>query len=52
MEKLPYKEEDLHRDLAVYFREIDHENIGVVTRSEFIKIVSNLGLKLNEKEEA
>ena len=40
----------MKKDLKEKFQEIDTENIGVVTRPEFIKIIENLGVKLTEKE--
>lgn len=35
----------------MFFRQVDSENIGVITRPEFLQIVKNIGLKLNEVEE-
>ena len=38
----------METDLKHFFRQVDTENIGVVTRPEFIQIVCNLGIKLTE----
>lgn len=51
MEKPKKDNQSLVEDLKVNFREIDTENIGVVTRPEFLQIIKNVGLKLSEEEE-
>ena len=50
--EVPRKNQEvLEQNLKAHFREVDEENIGVVTRPEFLKIIKNLGLKLDEKEQ-
>lgn len=39
MEKPSKNNEGIQTDLKVFFKEIDTENIGVVTRPEFLKII-------------
>lgn len=50
MERSSMNEQNVQADIRFFFREVDVENIGVVTRDEFLKIVGNLGLRLSGKE--
>lgn len=37
--------------LVAHFKKIDRDNIGVITHPQFVKLVSNIGIKLSPAEE-
>lgn len=42
---------NVQNQLKKYFREIDKENIGVITQPEFLQLIKNVGVRLNLIEE-
>lgn len=46
MEK-PQLQGELKSQLVAHFKQIDQDNIGVLTHSEFIQLIHNLGIKLS-----
>lgn len=41
----------VQKELKKHFREVDVENIGVITHAEYLTLIKNVGVKLTAQEE-
>jgi hypothetical protein len=46
MEKTGPKNKEIDAQIKKYFREVDKENIGVITHVEYLSLIKNVGVKL------
>ena len=51
MEKPGPNTKEIECQIKKYFREVDVENIGVITHVEYLTLIKNVGVKLTASEE-